>query len=102
MDQALVRGQTGPMMTEFVLVPRLLDLQQWLEGAKQRGVWLGSGKSPYFMLSFSFQFNILFKIKAGLLRNLCGNLDEKFLRDQSSALKEMFRRWMRWSFDKIP
>ena len=37
-----------------------------------------SGKSPYFTLPFSFLINISVKIIAGLLRNLCGNLDEKF------------------------
>ena len=84
MDQALVRGQTGPMMTEFVLVPRVLDLQQWLERAKQRGVWLGSGKSPYFMLSFSFQFNILVKIEAGLLE-ICAETSTK----SSSAINRV-------------
>ena len=52
-------------------------------------------------MSFSFQINISVKISAGLLQNLRGNLDEKFVSDQSSGLKEMFQRWMRWSVDKI-
>ena len=62
---------------------------------------LWSGKSPYFTLSFSFQINILVKISIGLLQNLCGSLNEKFLSDQSSSLKEMLRRWMKWSLDEI-
>ena len=34
-------------------------------------------------LSFSFQINISVKFRARLLRNLCGNLVEKFFSDQS-------------------
>ena len=34
-------------------------------------------------LSFSFQINISVKFRARLLRNLCGNLVEKFVSDQS-------------------
>lgn len=45
-----------------------------------RNDWLWSGKSPYFTLSFSFQSNVSVKISAGLLRNLCRNLDEKLER----------------------
>ena len=57
------------------------DLTQWLERAKKRNYWLWSGKSPYITLSFSFQINTSVKISAGLLRNLSGNLDEKFVSD---------------------
>ena len=72
------------------------NLQQRLERD-----WVWSGKSPYFTLSFSFQINISVTSSVGLLRNLCGNLAEKFVSDQSSGLKEMFQRWMRWSLDEI-
>ena len=50
--------------------------------------WLRSGKSPYFTLCFSFQTNISVKISVGLLPNLCGNLVEKFVSDQSSGSNE--------------
>ena len=66
-----------------------------------RNDWLWSGKSPYFTLSFSFQINVSVKISAGLLQNLCRNLDEKLVSDQSSGLKEMFQCWMRSIVDKI-
>ena len=65
-----------------------------------RNDWLWSGKSPYFTLSFSFQINVSVKISAGLLRNLCRNLDEKLVSDQSIGLKEMFQCWMRSIVDK--
>jgi len=51
--------------------------------AKKQNDWLWSGKSPSFTLSFSFQINISVKFRARLLRNLCGNLVEKFVSDQS-------------------
>ena len=48
-------------------------------------------------MSFSFQINISVKFRVRLLRNLCGNLIEKFVSDQSVEwIKEMFWRWMRW------
>ena len=72
------------------------NLQQRLERD-----WVWSGKSPYFTLSFSFQINISVTSSVGLLRNLCGNLVEKFVSDQSSGLKEMLQLWMRWSLDEI-
>ena len=53
------------------------------ERAKKRNDCLWSGKSPYFTLSFSFQINISVKFRVRLLRNLCGNLIEKFVSDQS-------------------
>ena len=53
------------------------------ERAIKRNDWLWSGKSPYFTLSFSFQINISVKFRASLLRNLCVNLAEKFVSDQS-------------------
>ena len=53
------------------------------ERAKKRNDWLWSRKSPHFTLSFSFQINISVKFRARLLRNLCGNLVEKFVSDQS-------------------
>ena len=66
------------------------------ERAKKRNDWLWSGKSPYFTLSFSFQINISVKFRARLLRNLCGNLVERFVSDQ---LVEWIERdvpgWMR-------
>ena len=34
-------------------------------------------------MSFSFQINILVKFRPRLLRNLCGNLVEKIITDQS-------------------
>ena len=57
-------------------------------------------KSPYFTF---VQINISFKISVALLRNLCGNLNEKFVSDQSSGLKEMSQGciWMRCCLDKI-
>ena len=61
------------------------NFRQWLERAKMRNDWLPSGKSPYLTLSFSFQINISVKISVGLLRNLCGNLVEKFASDQSGG-----------------
>ena len=69
--------------------------------SKKRNDWLWSGKLPYFTLSFSFQINISVKIRAGLLQNLCGNLDQRFVSDQSSGLKENFQRWRKWSLDEI-
>ena len=53
------------------------------ERAKKRNDWLLSGKLPYFTLPFSFQINISVKFRARLLRNLCGNLVEKFVSNQS-------------------
>ena len=53
------------------------------EQTKKRNEWLWSGKSPYFTLSFSFQINIAVKFSARLLRNVCGNLVEKFVSNQS-------------------
>ena len=55
---------------------------------------IGFGQETRHILhwSFSFQLNISVKIKVGLLRNLCGNLHEKFARDQLSGLKEMLYR----------
>ena len=53
------------------------------ERAKKRNDWLWSGKSPYFSLSFSFQINISVKFRARLLRNVCGNLVQKLVSDQS-------------------
>ena len=50
---------------------------------KKRNDWLWSGKSPYFTLLFSFQINISVKFRVRLLRNLFGNLIEKFVSDQS-------------------
>ena len=52
------------------------------ERAKKRNDWLWSGKSPYFTSSFSFQIDISVNFRARLLRNLCGNLVEKFFSDQ--------------------
>ena len=69
--------------------------------SKKRNDWLWSGKLPYFTLSFSFQINISVKIRAELLQNLCENLDQRFVSDQSSGLKENFQRWMKWSLDEI-
>ena len=67
---------------------------------EKRNDWLWSKKSPYFAF---FQINISVKISVALLRNLCGNLDKKFVSNQSSGLKEMFQGcvWMRCSLDKI-
>ena len=67
---------------------------------EKRNDWLWSKKSPYFVF---FQINISFKISVALLRNLCGNLHEKFVSDKSSGLKEMFQGciWMRRCLDKI-
>ena len=89
-----------PEMTWFVFVPPVI-LQQWLKRAKMGNTCLLSGKSSYFTLPFSFQINILVKISIGLLENLCGSVNEKFLSDQSSSLKEMLRWWMKWSLDEI-
>ena len=52
------------------------------ERAKKRNDWLWSGKLPYFTLLF-FSINISVKFRARLLRNLCGNLVEKFVSYQS-------------------
>ena len=62
------------------------NLQQWLERARKRNDWLWSGKSPYFTLPYLFQINSSVKISARLLRNFCGNFDEKFVSGQSSGL----------------
>ena len=91
---SLVGGQTVQWRCSFFGASR--NFQQRLERDRLR-----SGKSPYFTLSFSFQIIYSVKSRAGLLRNLCGNLAEKFVSDQSSGLKEMFQRWMRWSLDEI-
>ena len=98
----LVRGQTGSIMLQFVLVPRVICNNR--RARKNRSNWNWSGKSPYFTLSFSFQINISVKITVwGCCDTfVCGNLDEKFVSDQSSGLKEMFRRWMRWVQTKFP
>ena len=53
------------------------------ERTKKRNDWLWPGKSPYFTPSFSFEIGISVKFRARLLRNLCGNLAEKFISDQS-------------------
>ena len=42
---------------------------------------------------FAFQVNISVKIRAGLLRSLCGYLNERFVSDQLSSLEKMFRGW---------
>ena len=88
-------------MLKFVLVPRVICNNR--RARKNRNNWYWSGKSPYFTLSFSFQINISVKITVwGCCDTfVCGNLDEKFVSDQSSGLKEMFRRWMRWGLDEI-
>ena len=53
---------------------------------RQKSETIGFGRENcYILLSFSFQINISVNISAGLLRNLCGNLDEKFVSDQSSG-----------------
>ena len=51
---------------------------------EKRNDWLWSKKSPYFTF---FQINILFKFSIALLQNLCGNLDKKFVSDQSSGFE---------------
>ena len=98
MVHGIVRGQNDDVVS-FVASR---NLQQWLERAKKRNDRLWSGNSAYFTLSLSFQINISVKISVGLLRNLSGNLQEKFVRDQLSGLKGMLRRWMRWILTKFP
>ena len=90
MVHCLVRSQTRPMKVVCFGASRNF------ERAKRRNDWLWTEKSPYFTLSFSFQINISVKIRTRLLKNLCGTLVEKFVSDQSSGLKEIFRRWMKW------
>ena len=92
MVHGIVRGQND----DVVCFVASRNLQQWLERAKKRNDRLWSGNSAYFTLSLSFQINISVKISVGLLRNLSGNLQEKFVGDQLSGLKGMLRRWMRW------
>ena len=47
-------------------------------------------ENGHILNSFSFQSNISFKVSVGLLRNLRGNLDEKFVRDQSSGFRDAY------------
>ena len=64
---------------------------------------IGFGLKNRHILHYLFQINISVKITVwGCCDTfVCGNLDEKFVSDQSSGLKEMFRRWMRWGLDEI-
>ena len=82
MVHRLVRCQTGPMMTEFVWLPRIICSNGWSE---QKSETIGFGQENYHILSclslFSFQMSISVKISDGLLRNLCENLEEKFVSD---------------------
>ena len=88
----------GPLTREKISCG-LLGLRLSLICEKQNN-WLWSEKSPHFIF---FQINILFKINVVLLRNLCGNLNKKFVSDQWSGLKEMFQGCisMRCCLDKI-
>ena len=50
-------------------------------------------KPPYFTLFFSFKFIFRSRLLCGAVQlNLCGNLDENFVSDQSGGLKEMFQQ----------
>ena len=54
------------------------------EGASKKAKRLALvRKIAFFTLSFSFKSTISVKFRARLLRNLCGNLVEKFVSDQS-------------------
>ena len=64
-----------------VLVPRVI----FNNGSSETG--FGQENRHIFTLSFSFQINISVKSSVGLLRNLCGNLVERYVSDQSSGLK---------------
>ena len=67
---------------------------------------IGVGLENRHILHYLFRFKLTFRSRllcGDVARDtfVCGNLDEKFVSDQSSGLKEMFRRWMRWSLDEI-
>ena len=48
---------------------------------------------PYFTLFFSFKYIFRSRLLCGAVQlNLCGNLDENFVSDQSGGLKEMFQQ----------
>ena len=74
MVHGLVRRQTGPVMTSFVLVASVI--------CEKQNDWLWSRKLSHFTLSFLFQINISVKIIVGLLQNLCGKSRQK-VRQQS-------------------
>ena len=69
------------------------DFQQWLERSKLRNDWLRSGNSHILRYFFSFKFIFRSRLLCGAVQlNLCGNLDENFVSDQSGGLKEMFQQ----------
>ena len=72
-----------------------------MAGVSQNVKWLALVRKITIFYSFSFQIIVSVKISAGLLQNLCRNLDEKLVSDQSIGLKEMFQCWMRSIVDKI-
>ena len=72
-----------------------------MAGVSQNVKWLALVRKITIFYSFSFQIIVSVKISAGLLQNLCRNLDEKLVSDQSIGLKEMFQCWIRSIVDKI-
>ena len=69
------------------------DFQQWLERSKLRNDWLRSGNSHILRYFFSFKFIFRSRLLCGAVQlNLCGNLDENFVSDQSGGMKEMFQQ----------
>ena len=89
MVHGLVRGQTSLMMTQFVLV----------RASKQKSETTGFGQENCHILHCRFLFKLTFwsSLDLGCWETCAETSSKKSLPiSQSSGLKEMFRRWMRW------
>ena len=77
------------------LVPRVI----FNNGSSEPGL----GQENRHILHCLFRFKLLFRSRVVL--GCCKTCAETSLKssssDQSSGLKEMFQRWMRWSLDEI-
>ena len=98
MVHGLVRGQTSPMMTSFVLVPSLI--------CEKQNDWLWSRKSSHFTLSFLFQINILVKIiyrwaAKKLVRKLRQKVCQQSIKWFERDVPGMYMDEMEFTLDKI-